>query len=209
MWAVGLLALGMYCLFAEQAGAGGNPHRPGHGHQAVPGADPWRRPAAGPAHRAGSGPSWSPPAPPPAAWLAVNLPVAALNPAGWRYFYQFTQERPAGYSSPWFAYNLVAGASAGSPGRRSHQRAGPDLFVLACVLIAARGPDGAPAATAGAAGFPDRGRLHPDQQGLLPPVCALADSAAGPRPAAVAGLPGLAGRSKACTGPPSGCISGR
>ena len=44
-----------------------------------------------------------------AAWLAVNLPVAAMNPAGWKYFYQFTEDRPAGYSSPWFAYNLVAG----------------------------------------------------------------------------------------------------
>lgn len=43
-----------------------------------------------------------------ASWLAVNLPLAALNPAGWRYFFEFTQSRPAGYSSPWFAYNLVA-----------------------------------------------------------------------------------------------------
>ncbi|MFK4641249.1 glycosyltransferase family 87 protein [Paenarthrobacter histidinolovorans] len=43
-----------------------------------------------------------------ASWLAVNLPLAALNPSGWRYFFEFTQSRPAGYSSPWFAYNLVA-----------------------------------------------------------------------------------------------------
>jgi uncharacterized membrane protein len=40
--------------------------------------------------------------------LAVNVPVAAMNPSGWKYFYQFTEDRPAGYSSLWFAYNLVA-----------------------------------------------------------------------------------------------------
>lgn len=43
-----------------------------------------------------------------AAWLAVNLPIAAMNPSGWQYFFEFTQDRPAGYSSPWFAYNLAA-----------------------------------------------------------------------------------------------------
>ncbi|GAP54074.1 glycosyltransferase family 87 protein [Arthrobacter sp. 92] len=70
-------------------------------------------------------------------WLAVNIPFAALNPAGWKYFYQFTQERPAGYSSPWFAFNLVAE-------RLNWRPLGPDvinsmalnLFLLACVLIA-------------------------------------------------------------------------
>ncbi|HET8877830.1 MAG TPA: glycosyltransferase 87 family protein, partial [Arthrobacter sp.] len=43
------------------------------------------------------------------AWLAVNIPAVLGDPAGWKYFYQFTESRPAGYSSPWFAYNLVAG----------------------------------------------------------------------------------------------------
>ncbi|WP_427135049.1 glycosyltransferase family 87 protein [Pseudarthrobacter sp. S9] len=71
-----------------------------------------------------------------AAWLAVNMPVAALNPDGWKYFYQFTEERPAGYSSAWFAYNLVAGRIGWVP---LHADAintlALNLFVLACVLI--------------------------------------------------------------------------
>ena len=72
-----------------------------------------------------------------AAWLAVNLPIAAINPSGWRYFYDFTEDRPAGYSSPWFAYNLLAE-------RLNGQRLEPEtintmamgLFLLACLLIA-------------------------------------------------------------------------
>ena len=42
-------------LFAEQAGPGRNLHRPGHGHQALPPADPRRGPAAGPPDRAHPG----------------------------------------------------------------------------------------------------------------------------------------------------------
>lgn len=72
-----------------------------------------------------------------ASWLAVNLPVAVANPAGWRYFYEFTEERPAGYSSPWFAYNLVAG-------RVNWKQLDPEtintmalnIFLVACLLIA-------------------------------------------------------------------------
>jgi uncharacterized membrane protein len=42
-------------------------------------------------------------------WTAVNLPFAAANFGGWAYYFQFAADRDAGYSSPWFAYNLVAG----------------------------------------------------------------------------------------------------
>jgi uncharacterized membrane protein len=71
-----------------------------------------------------------------AAWLAVNLPVAALNPAGWKYFYEFTQDRPAGYSSPWFAYNLVAARLGWLPLQAEAINAlALNVFVLACVLI--------------------------------------------------------------------------
>lgn len=71
-----------------------------------------------------------------AAWLVVNLPIAAMNPSGWRYFFEFTQDRPAGYSSPWFAYNLAAerlqwiqltAATINSLAL--------NLFIVACVLI--------------------------------------------------------------------------
>jgi uncharacterized membrane protein len=73
-----------------------------------------------------------------AAWLAVNLPVAALDPAGWKYFYQFTEDRPAGYSSPWFAYNLVAGRLGWVPLQaETINTAALNLFVLACILIGA------------------------------------------------------------------------
>jgi uncharacterized membrane protein len=72
-----------------------------------------------------------------ATWLAVNIPIAAMNPAGWKYFYQFTEDRPAGYSSPWFAYNLVAD-------RLHWKLLGPEaintlalnLFLVSCFLIA-------------------------------------------------------------------------
>ena len=128
-----------------------------------------------------------------AAWLAVNLPVAAVNPEGWKYFYDFTEDRPAGYSSPWFAYNLVAGRLGLLPLQpEAINTLAMNLFVLACVLIGGIGPDRAPAAPARAAHLPDRRRVHPDQQGLLTPVRHLAHPAACPRPAALAGFPDLA-----------------
>ncbi len=41
-------------------------------------------------------------------WLAVNVPIALLNFEAWSYFFTFSTGRPAGYSSPWFAYNVMA-----------------------------------------------------------------------------------------------------
>jgi uncharacterized membrane protein len=71
------------------------------------------------------------------AWLAVNVPIALMNPAGWRYFYQFTEDRPAGYSSPWFAYNLVATRLRWKVLDAEVINAlALNLFVLACVGIA-------------------------------------------------------------------------
>jgi hypothetical protein len=42
------------------------------------------------------------------AWLAVNVPLAIANPAGWAHSVGFPEGREAGYGSAWFAYNLVA-----------------------------------------------------------------------------------------------------
>ncbi|UUL76824.1 glycosyltransferase 87 family protein [Pseudarthrobacter sp. Fe7] len=73
-----------------------------------------------------------------AAWLVVNLPFAAANFSGWAYFFQYSADRGAGYSSPWFAYNLVAnrlGWSGLSADGVSVLSAG--LFVMACTGIAA------------------------------------------------------------------------
>ena len=70
-------------------------------------------------------------------WLAVNLPAATQDPAGWRYFYQFTESRPAGYSSPWFAYNLVAGRLGWKPlDAEAVNALALNVFLAACVLIA-------------------------------------------------------------------------
>ncbi|MDQ0754742.1 glycosyltransferase family 87 protein [Arthrobacter sp. B3I4] len=72
-----------------------------------------------------------------ATWLAVNLPAATQDPAGWKYFYQFTQSRPAGYSSPWFGYNLVAGRLGWKPlGAEAINALALNAFLAACVLIA-------------------------------------------------------------------------
>lgn len=72
------------------------------------------------------------------AWLAVNIPAVLGDPAGWKYFYQFTESRPAGYSSPWFAYNLVAGRLGWKPLEAGTiNTLAMDVFLAACVLIAA------------------------------------------------------------------------
>jgi hypothetical protein len=71
------------------------------------------------------------------AWLAVNVPFAALNPTGWRYFFDYTQDRPAGYSSLWFAYNLVAERlQLVQLGPEAINALAMNMFLLACVLIA-------------------------------------------------------------------------
>ncbi|MET3810483.1 glycosyltransferase 87 family protein [Arthrobacter sp. UYEF3] len=70
-------------------------------------------------------------------WLVVNLPAAAGDPAGWKYFYQFTESRPAGYSSPWFAYNLVSGRLGWKPlDAEAINALALNVFLAACVLIA-------------------------------------------------------------------------
>jgi len=73
-----------------------------------------------------------------ASWLVVNLPFAAVNPSGWAYFFQYSADRGAGYSSPWFAYNLVAGR-VGWPGLSAEAVSvlSAGSFVLACAGIAA------------------------------------------------------------------------
>ncbi|MEV7607504.1 glycosyltransferase 87 family protein [Paenarthrobacter sp. NPDC089322] len=75
-----------------------------------------------------------------ASWLAVNLPIAAMNPSGWRYFFEFTQDRPAGYSSPWFAYNLISERLQWTQlTAATINSLALNLFILACALIAVLG----------------------------------------------------------------------
>ncbi|UVJ39615.1 glycosyltransferase family 87 protein [Arthrobacter sp. CJ23] len=71
-----------------------------------------------------------------AAWLAINVPIAAMNPAGWRYFFEFSEERPAGYSSPWFVYNIVANRLKWEQLEAAAiNTLATNLFLVACVLI--------------------------------------------------------------------------
>ncbi|WP_341394522.1 glycosyltransferase family 87 protein [Arthrobacter sp. G119Y2] len=72
-----------------------------------------------------------------AAWLVVNVPFMITDFTGWKYFLAFTGERPAGFSSGWFAWNLIAE-------RTGRAEAGPEfinfgayfLFAAACAGIA-------------------------------------------------------------------------
>ena len=68
------------------------------------------------------------------------------------------------------------------------------LFAVACLGDRGAGAVGRAPAAAAAAGVPRRGGVPADQQGLLAAVRAVADPAGGARPAALAGLPDLAGR---------------
>ncbi|MDQ0827953.1 putative membrane protein [Arthrobacter sp. B2I5] len=73
-----------------------------------------------------------------AAWVLVNLPFAAANPAGWAYFFQYSADRGAGYSSAWFAYNLVADRLGWSGiGAVGVNVLSATLFAVACAGIAA------------------------------------------------------------------------
>lgn len=75
-----------------------------------------------------------------AVWTAVNLPVALINSDGWLYFFTFSGDRPAGFSSPWFAYNLIA-ERVGLPSLDAGivNVLALTLFALACALIAILG----------------------------------------------------------------------
>lgn len=75
-----------------------------------------------------------------AAWLVVNVPFMMSDFTGWKFFLSYTEERPAGYSSVWFAWNLMAG-------RLGRAEVGPEvinlwaylLFAAACAGIAVLG----------------------------------------------------------------------
>ncbi|MFI7580779.1 glycosyltransferase family 87 protein [Kocuria sp. M1N1S27] len=88
-----------------------------------------RRREAGPALRAAAGTAGT--------WAAVNLPFALLDPVQWGWFWQFSQDRGAGFSSVWHWWNDVAAPRLGIPlisaeGINVLALAG---FTLACVLI--------------------------------------------------------------------------
>ena len=72
------------------------------------------------------------------AWLAVNLPVAAANPDGWKYFYQFTRGAAGGLQLTLVRLQPRRRPPGLEPARRPEaiNSLALDLFLLACVLIA-------------------------------------------------------------------------
>ena len=71
-----------------------------------------------------------------ASWAVVNLPFAVANFPGWAFFFQFSADRGAGYSSPWFAYNLVLGRLRGQElSDAAVDLLSLGLFVVGCALI--------------------------------------------------------------------------
>jgi hypothetical protein len=70
-----------------------------------------------------------------AAWLAVNLPVAALAPSGWLRFYQLSASRPADWGSIWYFFGVEHWplVSTLNPGALNKVSAG--LFIVMCLLI--------------------------------------------------------------------------
>lgn len=72
------------------------------------------------------------------AWIAVNIPFALADFDAWSYFFEFSRDRDAGYSSIWYAWNLGAANVPGMPLMSAEfiNKAGFWGFALACVLIA-------------------------------------------------------------------------
>ncbi|KAD4059737.1 DUF2029 domain-containing protein [Arthrobacter yangruifuii] len=70
-------------------------------------------------------------------WLAVNLPFLLRDYESWRFFLTFTADRPAGYSSVWFAWNLTVEQAGGTGvGAEFINVWAYLLFALACGGIA-------------------------------------------------------------------------
>jgi uncharacterized membrane protein len=88
-----------------------------------------RRREAGPALRAAAGTV--------GAWMAANLPFALYDPVQWAWFWQFSQDRGAGFSSVWHWWNEVAAPGLGTAPLSAERinLLALGAFLLACVLI--------------------------------------------------------------------------
>lgn len=69
-------------------------------------------------------------------WFLVNLPMMVFNPEAWAVFYEFSAERPPGWSSIWHAYgvatdNTITGAQLSGYAFWS--------FLILCIVIAVIG----------------------------------------------------------------------
>ena len=187
MWAVALLALGMYFFSRNKLLLAGLFIGLGTATKLYPAADPRRRPAPGAPHRqnprfpghrrrrgrglAGREHSRSRRGP---GRLEVLLSVHRVPAGGVQLAVVRLQPR-----------GRTPGLEAAGGG--GHQRLGPEPVPAGLCADRGAGSCGPAAAAAGPAGVPDRGRLHPHQQGVLATVRDLADPAAGTGPAAGGG----------------------
>jgi hypothetical protein len=71
------------------------------------------------------------------AWLAVNLPIALIAPAGWGRFYAFSRSRGADWGSIWYMFEHYNIPVLGNPSLGQLNLISSGCFVLACVAIAA------------------------------------------------------------------------
>jgi len=72
-----------------------------------------------------------------AAWLAVNLPVAIVAPAGWSTFYRFNASRGADWGSIWYFFETEHWPVVGSMPLGTLNAVSLLLFAIACAAIAA------------------------------------------------------------------------
>jgi len=70
------------------------------------------------------------------AWLAVNLPVLIVAPAGWSTFYRFSKSRGADWGSIWYFFQQQNIPLLGSTQLSTLNDMSTALFVLACIGIA-------------------------------------------------------------------------
>jgi hypothetical protein len=66
------------------------------------------------------------------AWLAVNLPIAIADPAGWGHFFAFSQSRGADWGAIWFVFEYF-----NLPGLGNSSIGQLNLMSTACLAVAA------------------------------------------------------------------------
>ena len=69
------------------------------------------------------------------AWLAVNLPIALVAPAGWGRFYAFSRSRAADWGSVWYMFETYRVPGVGNSSLGQLNLMSSVAFAAACVAI--------------------------------------------------------------------------
>ncbi len=128
-----------------------------------------------------------------AAWLAVNLPVAIVAPAGWATFYRFNAARGADWGSIWYFFQTEHWPVLGSLPLGAINALSRDRIRARLRGDRAAGARRAAAAQAAAAVLPCHRGIPALQQGLVAAVRDLARAARGAGQTAAGVLRALAG----------------